>query len=51
MSAVYLIRTYCLSTMLCGCELCSLSGSSRRKINVAWIVVGEILGRLPVLRT
>ena len=36
MSAVHLIRTYCLSTMLYGCEVWSLTDNSLHKINGAW---------------
>jgi len=36
MSAIHLIKTYCLPTMLYGCEVWILSDSSSHRISVAW---------------
>ena len=49
MSALHLTKTYCLPTILYGCEVWSLSSASLHRINVAWnialdefsIVAGE----------
>jgi len=36
MYAIHLIKTYCLPTMLYGCEVWTLSDSSSHRISVAW---------------
>ena len=36
MSALHLTKTYCLPTILYGCEVWSLSSASLHRINVAW---------------
>jgi len=36
MSAIHLIKTYCMPTMLYGCEVWTLSDSSSHRISVAW---------------
>jgi len=36
MSAIHLIKTYCLPTILYGCEVWTLTDSSLHRISVAW---------------
>jgi len=35
-SIIYLSETYCLPMLLYGCEVWQISGSDKRKVNVAW---------------
>ena len=43
MAAVHLIKTYCLPTLMYGCEVWSLMESSLRTVNVVW---NNCLGRI-----
>ena len=36
MSAVHLVKTYCLSTLMYGCEAWTLTDGSLHKLNTAW---------------
>ena len=36
MTALHLIKTYCLPCLMFGCEIWNLSGNSMHRLNVAW---------------
>jgi len=36
MVALHLLKTYCLTTLMYGCEVWSLTNNSLHKVNVAW---------------
>ena len=36
MAAIHLIKSYCLPTLMYGCEVCSISDHSLHTISVAW---------------